>query len=375
MLDYVFLGNTTTQWLLASGAGLLSALFLYGLKSLLSRRIAAIAARTTTRIDDMLADTLAATRMPVIIIMSLYVGSTFLLLNERSTLLMSRVAIAAGLIQAALWGDRAVRAWLTRYRVNPHTDPSHATSTAAIGFIVRMIVWTVFLLMILDNLGVDITTLVASLGIGGIAVALAVQNILGDLFASLSIVLDKPFAIGDFISVDDMAGTVEYVGLKTTRVRSLNGEQMIISNADLLGSRIHNLKRMESRRVVFQLGVTYGTPDDVIADIPELVAHIIKEQDGVRFDRAHFSGFGASSLDFEVVYTVNSPDFNVHMDMRQAIYLGIYRSFNERGIEFAFPTQTLHLVSARQDTASAAEPAQGLRAVLAASGGANAATG
>lgn len=346
MLDYELFGNTTLQWLLAGAVALLAIGLLYGLKSLLARRLAAFATHTATRVDDLLADTLSATRLPVILIIGLYAGSTLLDLPANTELVLSRIAIAAGLVQAALWGDHAVRAWLRQYRASPHTDPSHATSTAAIGFIVRMVVWTVFLLMILDNMGVNITTLVASLGIGGIAVALAVQNILGDLFASLSIVLDKPFVIGDFITVDELSGTVEYVGLKTTRLRSLNGEQLILSNADLLGSRIHNIKRMQSRRVVFSIGVTYGTPEERMAEIPRLIEGIVRERADVTFDRAHFSGFGASSLDFEVVYTVNTPDYGVHMDARQQIYLGIYRAFNERGIEFAFPTQTLHLVDA-----------------------------
>jgi small-conductance mechanosensitive channel len=374
MLDYTFLANTTLQWLLAGGTAVLAFAVLYGLKSLLVRRIAAIASRTATRVDDLLAETLTATRLPVIVIMALYAGSTLLTLRPDTELVLSRIAVATGLIQAALWGDRAVRAWLQQYRASPLTDPGHATSTAAIGFIVRTVVWAVFLLMILDNLGVNITTLVASLGIGGIAVALAVQNILGDLFASLSIVLDKPFVIGDFIIVDGIAGTVEYVGLKTTRLRSLNGEQLIFSNTDLLGSRIHNFKRMETRRVVFQIGVTYGTPDATVAEIPGLIEEIVRQRADVRFDRAHFSGFGASSLDFEVVYIVNSPDYGVHMDARQQIFLDIYRAFNQRGIDFAFPTQTLHLVSEAplevMTQRRGEQPPAGIHAVRPASGGA-----
>jgi small-conductance mechanosensitive channel len=210
--------------------------------------------------------------------------------------------------------------------------------------------------MVLDNLGFNITTLVASLGIGGIAVALAVQNILGDLFASLSIVLDKPFVIGDVINVNGVIGTVEYVGLKTTRVRSIGGEQIIFSNADLLKSRIHNLKRMETRRVAFTVGVTYDTLEPQLRTIPALLAEIVKAQPQVRFDRAHFIGLGPSSLNFEVVYIVNTADHAVHMDVQQEVYFQLVKVFAEHGIEFAFPTQTLHMVDGRSERPAEMRP-------------------
>ncbi len=350
-MNFIFLGNTTMQWISAGSVAVSLTLVLCFMQSVLVRRLRAVAARTSTGLDDILVDTLSATRVFVMLIIGIYAGSTFLTLSGRAELFINRTVICAALVQAAIWGDRAVRAWLLQYRSSARADPGRSTSTAALGFIARVAVWVVVLLMMLDNLGVNITTLVASLGIGGIAVALAVQNILGDLFASLSIVLDKPFVIGDFITVDSVAGTVEYVGLKTTRVRSLDGEEIIFSNTDLLKSRIHNLKRMESRRVAFQLGITYGTAEEQVSAVPQLLASIVGAQKQVRFDRAHFSGFGPSSLDFEVVYIVNSADYAVHMDVRQAIFLDIYRTFRERGIEFAFPTQTLHVVHAGEGEA------------------------
>jgi small-conductance mechanosensitive channel len=176
-----------------------------------------------------------------------------------------------------------------------------------------------------------------------VAVALAVQNILGDLFASLSIALDKPFVIGDFIVVDGIAGTVEYVGLKTTRVRSLEGQQVVFANSGLLGSRIHNYKRLYERRVLFGFGVLYSTPPDTLAAIPDWVRDIVQAQPGARFDRAHFKGFGDSSLNFEVVYFVLDPDYNRYMDIQQAINLALVRRCAAEGVEFAFPTRTLHV--------------------------------
>jgi small-conductance mechanosensitive channel len=213
----------------------------------------------------------------------------------------------------------------------------------AVGFVARLVLWSVILLLALDNLGVDVTALVAGLGVGGIAVALAVQNILSDLFASLSIVLDKPFAVGDFLIIDSFLGSVEHVGLKTTRLRSLSGEQLVFSNTDLLGSRIRNYGRMFERRVVFKIGVTYQTPRDKLTKIPGIIREAIEAQDKTRFDRSHFNEYGEFSLNFESVYYVLGPDYNLYMDIQQAINLRIHERFEEEGIEFAYPTQTLFL--------------------------------
>jgi small-conductance mechanosensitive channel len=205
----------------------------------------------------------------------------------------------------------------------------------------RALVWAVVGLLVLDNLGVDVTALVTGLGIGGVAVALALQNVLSDLFASLSIVLDKPFVVGDFIVVGDSMGSVEHVGLKTTRLRSLSGEQLVVSNSDLLGSRIRNYQRMSERRAVFQLGVTYETPPDKLRAIPAILRAVIEAQSATRFDRSHFKSYGAFSLDFETVYYVLTPDYNRYMDIQEAINLELLRHFTAHGIEFAYPTSTV----------------------------------
>ncbi|MCH5598085.1 mechanosensitive ion channel family protein [Niabella ginsengisoli] len=207
--------------------------------------------------------------------------------------------------------------------------------------IVKVIVWIFGIVFLLDNFGYNVTTIVAGLGIGGIAIALAAQAILGDLFSYFVILFDRPFEIGDFLVVDDKVGTVEYIGIKTTRLRTLQGEQLICSNKDLTDSRVHNFKEMEKRRVVFALGVTYQTDAETLAQIPELVKEIIEKNEDVVYDRGHFSGFGDFSLNFEFVYYMLSSDFNIHMDTQQRIYLDIYREFEKRNIEFAFPTQTL----------------------------------
>jgi len=207
--------------------------------------------------------------------------------------------------------------------------------------IVNAIIWAVGLLFLFDNLGYNVTTIIAGLGIGGIAIALAAQNILGDLFNYFVIFFDRPFEVGDFITVDDKKGTVEHIGIKTTRLLSVNGEQLAFSNSDLTKSRIHNFKRMNRRRVVFFLAIVYNTKPEVLARIPAVVEQIIKAQQQVTFDRAHFASFGAYSLNFEVVYFIESSEYLDYMNVQQDINLKIFKTFAAEGIEFAYPTQTV----------------------------------
>ena len=216
-----------------------------------------------------------------------------------------------------------------------------ATTLDALGLLGKIALWVILALVILDNLDVEISSLVASLGIGGIAVALAVQNILGDLFSSLTITLDKPFVIGDFIVVDDFEGDVEDIGLKSTRIRSLSGEELIFSNTDLLNSRIRNYKHIEKRRISFSFGVTYGTPLEKLKIIPGIVKEIITPLELVQFERVHFRELGESSLNFNVVYYVVHQEYAVALNIQQEINLALYERFEREGIEFAFPTQTV----------------------------------
>lgn len=216
--------------------------------------------------------------------------------------------------------------------------------------ILNVAVWIMGAIFLIDNFGYDVTTLVAGLGIGGIAIALAAQAVLGDLFSYFVIFFDKPFEIGDFIIIDDKMGVVEYVGVKTTRLRTLNGEQLVCSNTDLTNSRLHNYKRMDRRRVVFRLGVVYQTSHRQLQAIPGMVKQIIESKEDVSFDRGHFCAFGSSSLDFEFVFYVNSPDYNFYMDKQQAIFFDIAGLFEAEGIGFAYPTQTLFLESIKENS-------------------------
>ena len=341
-LETEFLNNTVLTWIYSLGISLLSLIVLRILKSILHHRVVKLAGKTRTDIDDLVAELLKRIHLGILILFSIYFGSLILVLPARFTAILNKLIIVGFLMQAAIWGTGLIQFWVERYKKKKLAeDAASVTSFTALGFVLRLVLWSVILLLILDNLGVDITTLVAGLGVGGIAVALAVQNILGDLFASLSIVLDKPFVIGDFIIVDNYLGSVEHIGLKTTRLRSLTGEQLVISNSDLLKSRIRNFKRMYERRVLFTLGVTYQTPLEKLQIIPPMIKEIIDKQEHARFDRAHFKEYGNFSLNFEIVYWVQSPDYVIYMNIQQAINLEIFKQFEENGIEFAYPTQTL----------------------------------
>ena len=238
---------------------------------------------------------------------------------------------------------------LETYWAKKEKDPGRRQALKSIFTIIQMIVWSIALLILLDNLGVEISALIAGLGIGGVAVALASQNILGDLFSYFTIFFDRPFQIGDFIVVDEYKGTVDYIGIKTTRLISLGGEQLIFCNTDLTNSRISNYKRMRQRRIVFQFGVIYQTTLTQLKKIPQIVKEIITQIPEATFDRAHFASYGNFSLNFEVVYYVNDPDYNKYMDVQQEINFKLKEALEKEGIEFAYPSQTIFLANENKE--------------------------
>jgi len=346
LTSYELLGNRLLAWATAAGITLLALLALAAIKAVLVNRLGAVARQGSTadRVFDSLAYMLGGTRLWLLFFQALNFGlQTALDLPDRAYSIAGNIAAVALFVQVGIWGTRQVRFWVdsSRTRAAQDTNLGATTSLGAINFIAMTVLWSLVLLVILQNLGVDITALVAGLGVGGIAVALAVQNILGDLFASLSIVIDKPFVVGDFVVIDEFAGTIEHVGLKTTRIRSLSGEQLVFSNSDMLSTRVRNYKRMDTRRIVFEFGVPHHTPVEQLEAIPRLVREIVEGIDTARFDRSHFKGFSPSAFDFETVYIMQTPDFNAYMDVQQVINLGLVKRFAERGIRFAYPTRTL----------------------------------
>lgn len=241
-------------------------------------------------------------------------------------------------LQLALWGTAAVRHMIATRRGLQAVEPEGAASINILRVVGIAAVWAVAFLMLLANLGVEIMPLVAGLGIGGVAVALAVQNVLGDLLASLSIALDKPFRVGDFLVVGEEKGTVEYIGIKSTRLRSLSGEQIVLSNGDVLKSRVRNYKLLYERRIAFTIGIVYETPRELVGKVPGMIEEAIRAQSKTRVDRVHFASFGDFALIFEAVYFVLDPEYNAYMNIQQAINLRLLDEFGRHGIEFAYPT-------------------------------------
>ena len=341
-LAYTFYGNSVQTWALALIITAVVATLLLAVRAFIVRQLGQLAHHTANEFDDLAAGVLDRTRSFFLFALAVLAGAQLLVLPDRVRDILQAMVLIALLIQIAIWGNAAITVSLNRYTSRMmEEDAASATTLRFVGFLLRLALWVLIALVALDTADVDITALIAGLGVGGIAVALAVQNILGDLFASLSIVLDKPFVIGDFIIVGDLMGTVEHIGLKTTRLRSLSGEQLVFSNNDLLSSRIRNYKRMQERRILFGFGVVYQTPREVLERIPALVREVVESRENTRFDRAHFARFGASSLDFEVVYYMLVPDYNAYMDVQQEINLELFQRFEDNGIEFAYPTQTL----------------------------------
>lgn len=280
------------------------------------------------------------TRSPFIAVFSAFLVTRVF---ETPAILARAVEIAftiAFAIQGALWLREILLALVDRRAADSEAAGDLDSAINIIRVMVNVVVWALAAILILDNLGVNVTALVAGLGVGGIAIGLAAQGIFGDLFAALAILFDRPFKVGDTISYGGNVGSVEAIGLKTTRVRALSGEQLIISNAKLLDQQISNLRRIEERRVAFTIGVIYQTGPDLLEAIPGEIEKIIRARPRCRFDRVHFVAFNASSLDFEIVYNVEDADLQVMMAERQAIGLAIIRRFAELDIQFAYPTQT-----------------------------------
>jgi len=337
-------------------AGALTLIVIKAGLRLVVNRLQALSRHTSTTLDDGLVTVLQHTSSTLIWVVGLLVGLTLLPLDARWHDRVSQLWFAVVALQLGLWGQQAISQVLVAQQQRLSGGTTLSASATLLGWGLRGALWVIILLAVLSNLGVNITAFVASLGIGGIAVALAVQNILGDLFASLAIAVDKPFEVGDSITVGDVTGTVERVGLKTTRIRSLGGEQIVMSNAELLKRTVANFKRLQTRRVQFNFGITPDATPDVVAAVPPLVRELVEADPQLEFARAHFKGFGENSLNFEVVYRVKDPSYDVYMDRQQALNLALMRRFQERGIRFALATPTVNVFGVKADAGEAAPP-------------------
>ena len=324
---------------------LLFAIFLW-LRRTIAARLGVIAALTGEHLQKLISDLVRETNALFLLASSLHIASLLIAMGPRAAEDAHLTFIVILLCQAGIWLNHAL-SWALEEFVELHQEPGSreglATAVSALRFLSRLAVWSIIILLILSNLQINVTTLVAGLGVGGIAVALAVQNVLGDLFASLSILLDKPFAVGHFIVVDNLTGTVEYVGVKTTRIRSIDGEELIISNSDLLKSRIHNYERSSERRVVMDIGISYNIAYEKLKAIPGMIREVVNSIELARFDRARFREYGDSSLNFRIIYFVDTTDYRTYLDVQHEVNLAIFKQFGDEKIEFSTPTQMVYV--------------------------------
>ncbi len=350
LLTRIYFGNPLQNWLLSFSIILIGIFLIAIFKRVVLRRLKLWAFKSETTFDDFIISIFEKSIVPLVYLAVFRLGINVLAIGPK----IASVLHVATLLFITFFILRIITSLLKififsfiRTTENKGSEEKQANGLL---LIINIVIWILGAVFIIDNLGYNVTTLITGLGIGGIAIALAAQTILGDLFSYFVIFFDRPFEIGDFIIVEDKMGSIEYIGIKTTRIRTLGGEQLICSNTYLTNSQIHNYKRMEERRIVFKLGVTYQTSPEQVKAIPGIVKDIIKSSKDVRLDRGHFSGFGDFSLNFEFVYYILSADYNVFMDKQQEIYLEILSRFESDKIEFAYPTQTLFTISNSQKT-------------------------
>jgi small-conductance mechanosensitive channel len=338
-----FLGNSVSRYLATAAIFAAGILVLRLVIQRVVQRVKKLAEQTSTTIDDFLAEVLESVALPLLYCFLAYGALKSLALPVPADKALNYAGLAAGVYFLVKFLIALTAYGFTVYLRTRGSDSTLKKSLQGILTVVKFVIWGGAVIFLLDNMGFKVSAVLAGLGIGGVAVALAAQAVLKDLFSYFCILFDRPFVVGDFIIVGDYLGTIEHIGIKTTRIRSLSGEMLIFSNSDLTDSRVRNYKLMERRRVLFQLKVVYQTPLERVKEIPIMLAKIIKGVEGTVFDRAHFLSFGDFSLDFEVVYYVIGGDYNKYMDIQQQINFAVMREFAEKKIEFAYLSQTVFL--------------------------------
>ena len=352
-LVYPIAGNALGRWLMA----LLVVVISYAIVRLIVARLGAalekLSKHTATKIDDIFASAVKSTKPLPCLGLALFLGSLVLELPTTARVFTQAIAAVMLVIQLGLWTQAVLMGSLGAWTAKNAGVSNRTTLASGLGIAARFVLWSVVVLVVLSNMGVRVDALVAGLGISGVAAALAVQNLLGDVIASVSIFVDRPFDLGDFIVVETYEGTVEHIGWRSTQLKSISGEQLILPNSDLMRSRIRNFKRMEERRVELILGLSYNTSADDVEHAPGLIREAIASVDGVRFDRAHFKGFGTTALEFVAVWFIDTADYAVFMNKQQQVNLGILRRFRDLGLIFSRP---LEAVGAPGEAAGDDEP-------------------
>ncbi len=344
ILQISFLGNLVYDWLIAAAVFFAAIIALKVFQAVIAAKLKSLAKKTKTEIDDVIVNAIHTIHWPFYVMVSLYAALKFLEVSA----LMDKWANAVILIGVIYYAVRVIQEFVDIgankiIKKKIEADETDTQIVEVLSTVIKFLLWVVAVLMLLSNLGYNINSLIAGLGIGGLAVALALQNVLSDLFSAVAIYFDKPFKVGEFIVIGEHMGVVKKIGIKTTRIQTLQGEELIVSNNELTSIRVQNYGRMEKRRVVFSVGVAYDTPHAKLKKIPDMIQGIIEKYRMAKLDRAHLKEFGDSSLNYEVVYYVNAPDYNVYMDTQQAINLDIVEVFEKDKIEIAFPTQTIYL--------------------------------
>jgi len=345
----LYLNNSLKTWVIALGIVSAGFLVIRVFKKALLKKIKQWSKNTETSFDDFIVHAFEKYVIPFLYCLVVYSGLSYLTLPQ----IAGKPVQIAVMIVCTFFSlqiiTSALKYFVSGFLKNQDDGDVKQKQARGLIIIIKIIVWIMGLIFVLDNLGYDVSAIIAGLGIGGIAIALAAQTILGDLFSYFVILFDRPFEIDDFIIVDDKMGTVEYIGIKTTRLRTLGGEQLVCSNKDLTDARVHNYKRMEKRRVVFNIGVTYQTTAGQLKSIPGVIENIISKKEDVLFDRGHFSSFGDSSLNFEFVYYILSSDYNLFMDKQQEVNFEIFETFEKMNIDFAYPTSTVFLNNGQKE--------------------------
>lgn len=349
-LNQVYYDNTVRDYLIAVGIIVGGIILLKLFKRVILIRLKKWADTTESTLDNFAIDTVEKFALPAINFFIVFLGIKFLSLSEKvSQVVNIAVAVIITYFVLRLVSTIALHG-LQSYVRRQERGEEKIKQLGGIMLIINIIIWAIGAIFLFDNLGYDVGTIIAGLGIGGIAIALAAQNILGDLFNYFVIFFDQPFEIGDFIILDDKMGTVDYIGIKTTRLKSLSGEQLVLANSDLTKSRVHNYKRMQRRRIQFEIGIVYQSTLEQVKEVPVIIKDIIGSIDGITLDRTHFKSYGDFSLIFQTIYFVESADYNIYMDKQQMINLRIYEEFEKRKIEFAYPTQSIFLAKNGQES-------------------------
>lgn len=342
-LEQVYYDNTVQQYLISLGIIVIGLLLVKTFKRSILTRVERLTSRTKTKIDSYTVVYFDKYGIPALYVLIVYFGITYLAIPDRAQDILHVALIVALTVLGIRLVSAITQSILKGYLRRQENGEERVKQLSGLMLLINLLVWTLGLIFLFSNLGFDVTAVVTGLGIGGIAIALAAQNILGDLFNYFVILFDRPFEVGEFIIIDDKLGVVEKIGIKTTRIRSLSGEELIFSNGDLTSSRIKNYKSMKRRRILFSVGVTYQTPLEKLKTIPGIIKGIIDQQELATYDRAHFAAYEDSSLRFEVVYFVEVADYNMYMDVQQEINFRIYEEFEKIDVEIAYPTRTLHV--------------------------------